>query len=160
MEKPQPNPTRCAAYPLGTHREEIYKVALGFLRTYRYLIQYELDLAVAKRSELSLVPPDIDWQRMSPFLEDLRWIEDENVSGRYQYGEIRLSRLNFYSLLLFRRRFYQYIPFQYVEYFNGLYAPVLFLFAILAIILNAIQVSATADELPQSSPDWVWGIYH
>ena len=41
--------------------ENIRKAMLGFLRTYRYLIQYESDFMIARQDHLRQIPQTIQW---------------------------------------------------------------------------------------------------
>lgn len=45
---------------LGDSRERLQRVALGLLRTYRYLIQSESDLRIAQQTNLCLIPQGVD----------------------------------------------------------------------------------------------------
>lgn len=125
---------------------EIRKAALGFLRSYRFLIQHESDLLIAQSEEHRLVPPDIEWKDWIQFQTELKSIDESEISKRYQYGEIRLSRLNLYAPFLFGRLYYMHMPIQYGEYFGRLFAPVLITFAIASIILNTMQVALASES--------------
>lgn len=81
--------------PLGIERELIYRVALGYLRTYFYLIRHESDYRIATDEELQLVPKGITWEQFCDFSKTFNRIPNNEVCERYKYGEIRLSRLNF-----------------------------------------------------------------
>ncbi|OAG35260.1 hypothetical protein AYO21_10531 [Fonsecaea monophora] len=144
---------------LLTAQLPVRRAAIGFLRTYRYLIQYESDLWIAQQEHLRLVPIKLNWTEMSTFLADLESIEDRDASARYQYGELRLSRLNLYAPLLFGRLSYEHIPMQYGEYFARLYGPILFIFAVVTTILNAMQVALAADPGRPSS-SYLWQIFY
>ena len=74
-------------------------LALGFLRTYYYLIQHESDFEIA-RSEIRLLSFDITWTEFYTFFKDFSDIGDNNVSERYHYKELRLIRLNLYAKLI------------------------------------------------------------
>ncbi|KAL6246169.1 hypothetical protein RBB50_007322 [Rhinocladiella similis] len=152
-----------AAQPSSALTEQspqIRRAAIGFLRTYRLLIQHESDLVIAQRDDLRLVPSHLKWSEISMFLADLEHVENDHVSARYHYGEIRLSRLNLYAPLLFRRYNYEHIPMQYGEYFTRLYGPILFVFAVITTCLNAMQVSLAADPDREISSDSVWRIFY
>src|SRR5271155_5226173 len=69
---------------------------------------------------------------------------DADVSDRYQYGELRLSRLNLYAPFLFHRFYYEQVHGQYGEYFARLYGPILFIFAVVSTLLNAMKVAMGA----------------
>jgi hypothetical protein len=121
--------------------------ALGYLRTYAHLIQYESDFRIAQDPALCLVPAEVTWFQFCKFSANLLDIADEEVSGRYCYGEIRLTRLNYYAPLLLGRTHYQKVEYQYRAYFAQFQAPVLFIFAFLSIVLNSMQVYLAATGL-------------
>jgi hypothetical protein len=68
------------------------------------------------------------------------------VSGRCYFGELRLTRLNFYAPLLLRKFHFEQVHGQYGDYFARLYGPVLFVFAVVSTILNSMQVALAADQ--------------
>jgi hypothetical protein len=131
--------------PLGESRHDIRKAALGYLRTYHHLIQHESDLKIAQHDSLRLVSPDINWTDYCRFASQLGRIRDADVSSRYHYGELRLSRLNLYAPLLFHRFYYEQVHGQYGQYFARFYGPILFVFAVMSTLLNAMQVAMAAD---------------
>jgi hypothetical protein len=132
---------------LGETRNNICKAATGFLRTYRYLIQHESDFKIAQQEHLSLIPKDVDWASFCRFTSNLSHIQDSDVSGRYCYGELRLTRLNFYAPLFLRRFHFEQVHGQYGDFFGRLYGPILFIFAVVSIILNAMQVELAVEQL-------------
>ena len=91
----------------------IREAALGYLRTYFHLIRSESDFCIARDPSLHLVPTGITWEQFCNFSADLAKISDRDVSERYTYGEIRLTRLNFYAPLLLRKSYYQRMDYQY-----------------------------------------------
>ena len=132
---------------LGTGRERLYRVALGFLRTYFYLIRHESDLRIAQQDDLCLLPQDVDWVSFCRFASEIGRIQDSEVSMRYCYGEMRLTRLNFYAPLLFRKFHYEQIHGQYSDFFARLFGPILFIFALVSIMLNSMQIELTVEPL-------------
>lgn len=138
--------------PLGHQRERILKAALGYLRTYCYLIKHYSDFHIAV--EERLLPDSTDWTSFCDFSRDLQDITDEEVSGRYLYGELRLSRLNFYSKLFLGKFYFQRIYPQYGAYFAQFYGPLLFVFGVISVILSAMQVETAVEQL--LSPQSVW----
>jgi hypothetical protein len=132
---------------LGDGRSNLRAAATGFLRTYRYLIRHESDFHIAQQDHLRLVPKDIDWASFCQFTSNLNHIADSAVSGRFCFGELRLTRLNLYAPLLLRTFHFEQVHGQYGDYFARLYGPVLFLFAVVSTILNSMQVALAADEL-------------
>jgi hypothetical protein len=67
-------------------------IAVGFLRSYAFLVQHRLDFILAK--ELHLVPDEVDWIKWSIFISNFRDLKDDQVAKRYHYGQLRLSRLS------------------------------------------------------------------
>ncbi|KAK1772876.1 hypothetical protein QBC33DRAFT_484262 [Phialemonium atrogriseum] len=126
--------------------------ALGFLRSYFYLIKHESDFRIAQEPLLGLIPPDVTWERFCRFSASFGDICNNDVSGRYQFGEIRLTRLNFYAPLLLRQTEYHRTHHQYSQYFGRFVGPMLFLFGFLSVILSSLQV-ATAT-IPSSYVSW------
>ena len=76
--------------------EELYQSACGFLLSYCWLICYKSDLDLAH--DLRILPSSITWDKWVSFVHDILTNMDTeglgNVSKRYQFGELRLSRLN------------------------------------------------------------------
>ncbi|KAF2135208.1 uncharacterized protein K452DRAFT_281844 [Aplosporella prunicola CBS 121167] len=144
---------------LSENCETILKAAKGYLRTYRYLIWHESDFLIAKQDHLRLVPPDTEWVDYCRFIAEIEHIDDRDVSRRYQYGELRLSRLNLYAPFLLHKFHYEQIHGQYADYFSGLYGPVLFFFAIVTTILNGMQVELAVEGLLPAHWDRLWSFY-
>lgn len=134
------------------------RAALGFLRTYRHLIRYETDLLIAQRSDLRLLPNGVDWNRFCVFIAQLDRVPDSAVSGRYQYGEIRLSRLNFFSPFFLGRFYYEQVYGQYSDFFGRLFGPLLFVFAIVSTILNSLQVGVAVDQVSDQHWQFWWAL--
>lgn len=127
-------------------RSRIRRAALGYLRTYALLIRHESDLRLAQDSSLSLVPSRTSWKEFCSFARPLSGIEDRDVSLRYCYGEIRLTRLNFYAPFFLGKSNFQRMEYQYNEYFSRFYAPFLFIIAIVSVVLSALQVLVSAAD--------------
>ncbi|TLD15767.1 uncharacterized protein PgNI_02063 [Pyricularia grisea] len=126
--------------------EKLRRAALGFIRTYRHLIRHESDFNIAR--SLGLIPCDTTWARFCAFVSGFDdEILDVHVSGRYHYGELRLTRLNFYSPLFLRRTRFQYLPEQYSTIFGRYFGPLLFVFGIFSVVLSTMQVDLAVQEL-------------
>ncbi|KAK5010087.1 hypothetical protein LTR28_011877 [Elasticomyces elasticus] len=108
---------------------------------------HESDLVIAQQDHLRLVPKDVSWTQFCGFISAFVDTKDTDVSGRYYYGELRLSRLNLYAPLLFRTFHYEQVYGQYGDYFARLYGPVLFVFAVLSTVLNAMQVEMAVEQV-------------
>ena len=127
-------------------------VAIGFLRTYAFLIQHRSDLTIA--NQYQLIPDDLDWTRWCLFIANFRLAKDEDVAIRYHYGQLRISRLH-WAVRLFRPRsamtawFYEIPHWSTRQYLEHVIAPLAFVFASLSIVLSAMQVviSIPADGL-------------
>ncbi|KAG5660895.1 hypothetical protein KAF25_002538 [Fusarium avenaceum] len=117
--------------------------ANGLLRTYASLIVHESDLDVARSTKL--LPADVRWENWCCFMQKFGHLTDKEVAARYHYGELRLTRLNFYSKVLFFGWNYFEIHHQYVAYFTRFIAPYLFIFGAITVILAAMQTALTAD---------------
>ncbi|KAJ5674367.1 uncharacterized protein N7477_004301 [Penicillium maclennaniae] len=125
---------------------KLRKAALGYLRTYFYLIQHESDLRIAQDPALCLIPQGITWSRFCQFTSRFIDITDNEVSGRYHYGEIRLTRLNYYAPMLLGKSHYQRENYQYQAYFARIQGPLISAFAFFSIVLNCMQVSLAASS--------------
>ncbi|KAJ4382593.1 hypothetical protein N0V86_001815 [Didymella sp. IMI 355093] len=132
---------------LGQDRSDIRKAAAGFLRSYKYLIRHETDFNIAQQEHLGLIPKDLDWPAFCRFAVELSSIDDAAVSRRYCYGELRLTRLNFYAPLLLRKFHFAQVHGQYGDFFARLYGPILFLFALMSTILSSMQVALATEQL-------------
>lgn len=146
------------AFERANRPVSVPRAARGFLRTYRHLIRYETDLLIAQKSDLRLVPDNVDWPSFSRFISQIEHVSDVAVSGRYQYGEIRLSRLNFYAPFLLNKFYYEQIHGQYSDFFGRLFGPVLFIFAIVSTILNSLQVGVAVDQVSDLHWRFWWSI--
>jgi hypothetical protein len=136
----QSNPTKAK-----DRQNEVYKTALGYLRTYSQLIRHESDFHIAQN--LCLVPKDVTWTQLSNYMTGFDGITDDIVAERFQYGELRLTRLNFYVKLILHKRHFQRIHSQYESYFATYYSPLLFTFATLSLLLNAMQVEVAVEQV-------------
>ncbi|KAK2033118.1 hypothetical protein LX32DRAFT_635545 [Colletotrichum zoysiae] len=128
------------------NEDRIRRAALGFIRTYYYLIKYESDFRIAQDPSLSLIPADITWTQFCNFTSRLADIQDREVSQRYNYGEIRLTRLNFYAPLLLRKSHFQRVEYQYGPYLARFYVPILFVMGVVSVVLSGLQVIISVDE--------------
>ncbi|KAM0202726.1 hypothetical protein ACHAQI_010669 [Fusarium lateritium] len=133
----------CSANTLEDAR--IRMAALGYLRTYYHLIKHESDFRIAKDPSLCLVPENVTWEQFCNFTSKLNDIPDEDVSLRYAYGQIRLTRLNFYAPLLLGKSHFQRVESQYGEYFARFYAPILFAIGVTSVSLSGLQVVASLE---------------
>ncbi|KAF7555663.1 hypothetical protein G7Z17_g1967 [Cylindrodendrum hubeiense] len=138
-------------------RYDKYRAAAGFIRSYGLLIQHQSDFVIAHQS--NLLPEDVSFHDFQKFIRRFRDLQDEDVSHRYQYGQFRLSRLNWVVIGMkltqpLRRRVHhpvkplpwlyhetQWEMSQYIQYYA---APFIFVFALLSLILGSMQVILAA----------------
>ena len=143
---------KCSGTPQasGTYsNSRICRTALGYLRSYSFLIWHESDYLIAQRADL--IPKDIPYQEFRRFILPFRSIPDEHVSPRYHFGQIRLTRLN-YAVRLLRPStregtmyaYYRRRNWQTGDHLRRFGAPLLFFFAAFSVVLSAMQVILAA----------------
>ena len=133
---------------LGDNSQDIEDVrasALGLLRSYALCIQHESDLRMAH--EHHLIPPDVTLRQWCTFAKSFNTITDEEVSPRYHYGKIQLTRLHWLVRVCMGELNYYYIDGGYGESFARYYGPLLFVFGILSVVLSAFQVGMAVEQL-------------
>jgi hypothetical protein len=127
---------------------DIRAAALGLLRSYALLIRYEADFAIATRPEARLIPGEASFWQLLHLLDAVKQnVDDSQVSQRFAYGELRLSRLNFYGKFILRRRHFHRTHLQYSAYIAQFYGPVLFIVGFASIFLNAMQVEISVEDV-------------
>ncbi|KAI0099736.1 hypothetical protein GGR51DRAFT_534946 [Nemania sp. FL0031] len=150
--------SKSPAQPISNRpRYDKYRAALGFLRSYSFLIRHESDFIIAQKA--NLLPKYISFQRFQKFIQPFRSLNNYDVSHRYHYGQFRLTRLNLIIrlvrianiLYLFRPDSERRLPWNYQEqlwqtsqYLQHYAAPLIFVFAILSLILSSMQVVLAA----------------
>ncbi|KAJ2968701.1 hypothetical protein NUW58_g10164 [Xylaria curta] len=115
-------------------RIKLIEAAQGFLRSYAYLIQHESDFRMATDDNTRLIPSGISYTGFVTFIAGFKRVDDTFVSPRYQVGELRLKRLNFW------------IKF---------YAPFLFTFALFSLIMSAMQLVLAVRTVPTLDASWL-----
>jgi len=136
---------------------DLHKSACGFLLSYAWLVTRESDFRLA-RDEMYLLPKGLEWEAwaglMTTFTEVINTKTLHQVARRYQYGELRLSRLN---------KIYRYLPIAfsgrnffrgflspstwYQEFFRQSFAWLLAVFAFFSVSLSGLQVGLATDRL-------------
>lgn len=144
--------TKCTyVVPTCTHRK-LYCCATGLLLSYTSLISYESNLHMAK--DLHLLPSNLHWSTWVRFVGQLLKPENKsNINRRYEYGELRLSRLN--EIYSFRKGFlihgyhYNHKYDKYMSFLRHNLARIFAVGAYMVIILNAMQVGLSTNGLRQ-----------
>ncbi|KAF1952876.1 hypothetical protein CC80DRAFT_168196 [Byssothecium circinans] len=76
--------------------QELHEAACGLLLSYAWLVRHNSDLDIGKES--GLLSKDMEWSKwvefLDAFLDNINCETLSDVSKRYRYGELRLSRLN------------------------------------------------------------------
>lgn len=126
-------------------REQALRAARGFLRSYAFLIRRKSDFALA--IEQRLLPRTLTWSDFVAFAAICqRNICDNDVTPRYHYGELRLTRLNFWSRASLQGFTFKKVHHQYSDEIARFYGPLLFVFAVFSTVLSAMQVTLNARQ--------------
>lgn len=158
---------------LKTQPVELRRAITGYLRTYSYLIRYECDfrLATSTENQLALIPKDdgsvsnngpnqLTFERFARFITAFQNLPDDDVNPRYYYGELRLSRLNMCAPIFLRKLTFHHIDAQWGSYLGHFLAPLLSVFAIISVALNAMQVElGVQGSLQGTIPKWTYFAY-
>lgn len=141
--------------------DDTYRASLGFMRSYYWLIQYELDFEEACR--LRLIPKKGNgelpsYEEWCAFIDEFRKVEDSQVNRRYHYGELRLSRINRTATLFKGKLAYFHIYPQWGSFLAHILAPIITLFAVCSVVLNSMQVGLAAIQQNAQGPlpDGAW----
>ncbi|KAI0844595.1 hypothetical protein F5Y00DRAFT_273922 [Daldinia vernicosa] len=134
--------------------------ALGFIRSYAYLVRHRSDFIIAREENLIPASETMTYGDFSRFIDKFRDIPDTVVSPRWRFGQLRLSRLNWAVRLLqpqvpghrglLQRLFYRERFWQTRYFIQEFAAPLVFVFAAFSLILAAMQVVLAAR------PDETW----
>lgn len=131
------------------------------MRSYSYLVYSEMDFELAV--EKGLIPSNtrtaagedkITWISFARLIAAFEKFADEDVSPRYHYGELRLSRLNFYSRIFLGKLTFHHIDAQWGAFLNRAIAPFIVVFAVVAVILNAMQVELAIQNCNKVQSSW------
>ncbi|KAK4160633.1 hypothetical protein QBC43DRAFT_325300 [Cladorrhinum sp. PSN259] len=144
----------------------LHAAACGMLLSYTWLVAYPSDFEIAK--ECRLLPDDMIWTRwtslVAAFLDSLE-AGRAVVSGRYTYGEMRLSRVNdIYKFLpsLWERdnpaRGYMPTSIWNKSFIQRNPARLLTIFAVFSLVLTSMQVGLATDRL-QADPAFLKATY-
>lgn len=127
--------------------EVVHRAASGFLLSYARLIEYPSDLELAKIH--GLVNKDIEWKAWQTFRSSvLHHLADRDVHDRYEYGELRLGRLNQICRMNLLALSYFNVHRDYSSYFGDNYMILVALFALVSVALSAMQVMTSIDIAP------------
>jgi hypothetical protein len=132
--------------------------ALGFIRSYAYLIRHRSDFNIAIEAGLIFPIRDGDsklgYGDFAKFIKKFEGVQDTEVAPRWKFGQLRLTRLN-WLIRIFQpkqaegggmcRRLFYYEQYHGTEQFlREFAAPLAFAFGALSLILSAMQVVLAA----------------
>jgi hypothetical protein len=127
--------------------EVVHRAASGFLLSYARLIEYPSDLELAKSHVL--INKEIEWKAWQAFRTSvLHHLADRDIHDRYEYGELRLGRLNQICRMRFLALSYFTVHREYSSYFGDNYMILVALFALVSVALSAMQVMTSIDIAP------------
>ena len=139
--------------------EDLHRSACRLLLSYTWLVCHKSDFRIAK--ELGLLPEGIEWPGWISLVESiLKHIDQQTlqqVSKRYRYGELRLSRLH--SLYRFAPSVFSMKNFVrgymsdstwYRAFFKQNFAWLVAVFIYVTVILSAMQVGLASERLQDS----------
>ncbi|KAM0226848.1 hypothetical protein ACHAPO_012033 [Fusarium lateritium] len=135
-------------------RQSLLEAISGFLRSYSYLIRHKSDFRLATGDDLQLIPKSITYAQFVNFMDHCD-IRDSSASPRYQFGELRLTRLNFWCKIFLYKSNYQRVEWQYGAHFAQYYGPLLFIFALISLLTSAMQVVLAAQDVLQPDDSWL-----
>ncbi|KAK0753738.1 hypothetical protein B0T18DRAFT_337548 [Schizothecium vesticola] len=138
---------------------DVYQAVVGFMRSYNFLIQYEVDFAEACR--LRLIPDKHGggpptYEEFCDFVEPFTRADDHHVNRRFHYGELRLTRINRAALLFKRHLAYFHMHPQWGSFMSRILAPVVTVFAIFSVALNSMQVALQALQMTEGGDGERW----
>jgi hypothetical protein len=140
---------------------EIQEGAIGLLLSYSWLIRWKSDLRIARN--LGLRPKKVkfrDWNQLTASLSprlDRTKIARPYPTWRYDYGELRLFRINLIyrfspqtnSLSSLFRPYMNHYD-RYTPFFERNFRWIVIVFIYVSIILNAMQVCLATSSLASS----------
>lgn len=134
-------------------KQDLHESACGFLVSYVWLLTTPLDLKLAH--EQFLIPSFVTWHWWKGFVKDFVANIDLNaldqVNKRYQFGDLRLGRINsIYRTRFFYSHFvrgYLYGYNRYVVFFQRKFGWILIVFVFISLVLAAMQVGASVEPL-------------
>lgn len=121
---------------------QLREAILGYMRSYFFLVRHESDYRMAAKHHL--IPENVGFEEFMDFISGFGNVREAQVSPRYHYGELRLSRLNAWARILLRQSHFHKVAWQYADVFARYYVPYLFIFSIITVVLSAMQVGVSA----------------
>lgn len=128
-------------------RERLRLTSLGFLKSYASLLQRRSDFIIAQKHDLLASFNHVTYEEFIRFIMCFDTVPNVSISSRWQCGELVLDALNFYSAIHLRKWHRNRFESRYGAYFQRFFPAVLFLFAVLSVVLNSLQVILSGEQL-------------
>jgi hypothetical protein len=138
--------------PSTPEQVSLYAAALGFVRTYALLIRHQSDFHIAKKE--NLLQQKVSYRAFQKFIHQFEEIQDSQVSPRWQFGQLRLTRLNWVVRLaqppsrrgkgFLQRIYYLQVYWQTGQFLADLVAPILFIYASISLSVCHVAHSCYA----------------
>ncbi|KAM4063708.1 hypothetical protein HRG_006831 [Hirsutella rhossiliensis] len=141
---------------LETADPQVHKAALGFMRSYYFLIQYQIDFNQA--CEMSLVPKKPrqgnhpTYEEFYAFIAQFKDVDDVHTCRRYHFGELRLTRIDKAVMLFSGHLAYFHIYPQWGSFLKHIFAPLFTIFA----VVSVVQVALAAQQITSGSTSSDW----
>lgn len=127
--------------------EDLYKLIVAFLRSYCSLIQFPTDLEIAR--DIYLLSKNVTWEQWADFRQAvLNKTNSHDINSRFQYGELRLHRLDLIYRFTGRGITYFTVHRTYTTYLQEYFTLFAAAFGFVAVILTAMQVLVSIDPVP------------
>jgi hypothetical protein len=128
---------------LAVH-DGVAAAARGMLLTYARLVVHQSDFALALQH--GLLPGRMTWMAWCHLQQHLAKIPITTTNKRYQYGELRLTRLNLIYRFGRGRLMYFRLHRSYTGYFCAQYKTSLILFAYVTVVQSALQTMLNSGQ--------------
>ncbi|KAF1828986.1 hypothetical protein BDW02DRAFT_191325 [Decorospora gaudefroyi] len=140
--------------------EALHRSACGLLLSYAWIVQHKSDFELAKTS--FLVPKELNWAAWVEFMKSFLSYVDldtlEQVDRRYQYGELRLVRLNLLTRIMAmsirsKEQFmYGFMSTStwYTAFLQNNFAWLAVVFIYVTLLLSTLQVGLATTTLQES----------
>jgi hypothetical protein len=117
------------------------------LLSYARLVQHSSEFDIAQSA--GLINKCVTWQRWQNFRNELlHHLAGRDVHDRYEYGELRLGRLNQIYRMKGLGLAYFNVHRDYSSYLGENYTTLVALFALVSVALSAMQVITNMDGVP------------
>ncbi|KAL2834673.1 hypothetical protein BJY01DRAFT_252950 [Aspergillus pseudoustus] len=141
--------THSVALPPQTPEQaSLYAAAIGFVRSYAFLIHHKSDFYIAQKKHI--VPEKVSYSEFQRYIHPFSKIHNNQVTPRWKFGQLRLTRLNWAIRLaqpesrkgkgFLQGMFYLQVYWQTGQFLSELVAPILFIYASLSLSLSAMSL--------------------